>query len=55
MMSVKGLDFENCYRQSVVFQIEEELTVRTIHLNNFIEAKKSTGRYKELDDINNLV
>lgn len=54
MMSVKGLDFENCYRQSVVFQIEE-LIVRTIHRNNLIDAKKAAGRHKDLDDISNLL
>jgi hypothetical protein len=36
-------------------QFEEDgLSVRFIHLNGLIEAKKAAGRYKDLDDIEKL-
>ena len=33
---------------------ENGLVVRLIHLNNLIEAKKASGRHKDLDDIEKL-
>jgi hypothetical protein len=33
---------------------ENGLIVRFIHLNNLIQAKKASGRYKDLDDIEKL-
>jgi hypothetical protein len=53
MIKVKGLDFEDCYNRSIVFE-DEDLKIRTIHKNDLIEAKKSAGRSKDLDDLENL-
>ncbi|MBC8035264.1 MAG: hypothetical protein H7Y03_14035 [Chitinophagaceae bacterium] len=53
MVKVKGLDFEVCYKNSVIFQ-DGDLKIRTIHKDNLIEAKKSAGRSKDLDDLENL-
>jgi hypothetical protein len=53
MVKVKGLDFVKCYNQSVIFE-DEGLKVRTIHKNDLIQAKKSSGRSKDLNDIENL-
>lgn len=53
MVSVKGLSFEECFREAVHFK-DEELVIRTIQLRHLLEAKKSSGRYKDLDDIENL-
>ncbi|MBC7888077.1 MAG: hypothetical protein H7Z13_09305 [Ferruginibacter sp.] len=53
MVKVKGLDFDDCYNQSVMFE-DENLKIRTIHKNSLIEAKKSAGRSKDLDDLENL-
>ena len=53
MVKVKGLDFDECYHLSKIFEIEG-LMVRTLHLNDLITAKKSAGRFKDLDDIEQL-
>ncbi len=50
---VKGLDFENCFNSSVIFE-DEGLKIRTIHINNLLEAKKMAGRSRDLDDLENL-
>jgi len=53
MVKVKGLDFETCYANAVDFE-DEGLKIKTIHLDNLIEAKKASGRPKDLDDLENL-
>lgn len=53
MIAVKGLDFESCYKNSVIFE-DDGLSIRTIHKINLIEAKKISGRPKDLDDLENL-
>ncbi len=53
MIKVKGLDFNSCYDDAVFFE-EDGLRIRTIHLNNLIKAKTSSGRLKDLDDLENL-
>ena len=53
MVNVKGLDFEQCYQKSVVFE-DDGLKIRTIHKDNLIEAKKASGRSKDLDDLENI-
>lgn len=53
MKSVKGCIFESAYKQSQEF-FEDELMVRYIHLNTLLEAKKASGRFKDLDDIEKL-
>ncbi len=53
MVDVKGLDFETCFSQAVIFE-DEGLKIRTIHKNALIEAKKQAGRAKDLDDLENL-
>ncbi len=54
MVKVKGLDFEECYTNSVLFE-DEDLRIRTIHKNDLIEAKKATGRSKDINDLENLL
>jgi hypothetical protein len=53
MVKVKGLDFDECFKLSKMFEVED-LTIRTLHLNNLLEAKKEAGRLKDLDDIQQL-
>ena len=53
MTEVKGLNFEETYRESQIIEIES-LSVRLIHYNHLIKAKKSSGRSKDLDDLENL-
>ncbi|MGY4386280.1 putative nucleotidyltransferase [Pedobacter sp. UYP24] len=54
MVKVKGLNFDACYQNSVLFE-DDDLFVRTIHKDNLITAKKSAGRNKDLDDLENIV
>jgi hypothetical protein len=50
---LKGVEFDNAFSRAMQFE-ENGLIVRFIHLNNLIEAKKASGRYKDLDDIEKL-
>ncbi|MFI5140363.1 MAG: hypothetical protein ACHQIM_21265, partial [Sphingobacteriales bacterium] len=54
MVKVKGLDFNECYSNSIFFE-EDDLPVRTLHRNSLINAKKASGRSKDLDDLENLM
>jgi hypothetical protein len=54
MVQLKGLDFDEAFNRSVIFSYEE-LEVRTIHKNDLIQAKKSAGRNKDLNDLENLL
>ena len=53
MVSLKGLEFEECYLKSVYFE-DDGLKIRTIQLQDLIKAKQSAGRAKDLDDLENL-
>jgi hypothetical protein len=53
MTAVKGLDFDEAFKKSLIHQ-EGDLPVRFLHINSLIDAKKAAGRYKDLDDINQL-
>lgn len=53
MIEVKGMNFDECYKNSVFFE-EDGIPIRTIHINNLINAKKVSGRSKDLDDLENL-
>jgi len=53
MVNVKGLDFSQAFEKAVMFE-DEGLKIRTIHKNDLIVAKKSSGRLKDLNDLENL-
>jgi len=53
MIKVKGLNFETCFANSVLFE-DDDLTIKTIHLNDLLLAKKMAGRAKDLNDLENL-
>lgn len=53
MTAVKGLSFKIAYELSTI-ELIEELSVRVIHLNHLIDAKKAAGRNKDLNDLENL-
>ena len=54
MVEVKGLNFDDCYEHAVYFE-EDGLTIRTIFLNDLINAKKASGRAKDINDLENLI
>jgi hypothetical protein len=53
MIDVKGLDFEKCYVNAVLFE-DGDLKIKTIHKSDLIQAKKSSGRSKDLNDLENI-
>ena len=53
MVKVKGLDFDTAYSKSVIFE-DDGLKIRTIHKDDLLKAKKSAGRFKDRDDLENL-
>ncbi len=53
MTAVKGLDFDETFNLSQVYT-EAEIPIRFLHINSLLDAKKAAGRYKDLDDINQL-
>jgi hypothetical protein len=53
MVKLKGLDFETCYLNSILFE-EGDLKIRTIRKIDLIQAKKSAGRSKDLNDLENI-
>ena len=54
MINIKGLDFEESFRNSVLMEIEG-MSIRTLQLDDLIKAKKASGRFKDLDDIDQLL
>ncbi len=53
MTEVKGIDFGVAFKNASIENINE-IPIRIIHLQNLIEAKKASGRSKDLNDIENL-
>jgi hypothetical protein len=53
MISVLGLNFNECFEKAIYFE-DDDLQIRTIHINDLIDAKKASGRPKDLDDLENL-
>jgi predicted nucleotidyltransferase len=53
MTAVKGLNFDETFKMSQLFH-EDGLNIRFVHLNHLIQAKKASGRFRDLDDIEQL-
>jgi hypothetical protein len=53
MTAVKGLNFEDAYKLSTIFD-DDGLFIRVLRINHLMEAKKAAGRLKDLDDIQQL-
>ena len=53
MKVLKGCEFVKAYQLSNLFD-ENGLKIRYIHLDTLIQAKKASGRHKDLDDIEKL-
>jgi predicted nucleotidyltransferase len=54
MVEVKGLNFDESYKHAVYFE-EDGLVIRTIFLSDLINAKKASGRAKDINDLENLI
>ena len=53
LTNLRGVDFEECYASKIEVNIEGT-TVKFIDLDNLKKNKKSTGRYQDLADLENL-
>lgn len=53
LTKVKGLDFDEAYAKAEPLALQNSV-VRLIHLNDLREAKRSAGRHRDLDDLENL-
>ena len=53
MTAVKGLNFDETFNASQKYN-EGGLAIRFINLEHLIRAKKASGRYRDLDDIEQL-
>ena len=53
MVNMKGLAFNDCYETAVNFE-DEGIFIRTLFLDQLIQAKTAAARPKDFDDIENL-
>ena len=53
MTSVKGLEFNETFSMAQFYD-EDGLKIRFIHINHLLQAKKAAGRFRDLDDIEQL-
>ena len=53
MTAVKGLQFDETFKMAQYYS-ENNLQIRFIHINHLIQAKKASGRHRDLDDIEQL-
>jgi predicted nucleotidyltransferase len=53
MTAVKGLQFDETFNMVHVYD-DNGLKVKFIHINHLIASKKAAGRFKDLDDIDQL-
>jgi hypothetical protein len=53
MTRMKGVDYKDVYETSQIHDLDG-LNVRVIHIRQLIQAKKSSGRFKDLDDLEHL-
>lgn len=53
MTTVKGLDFEEAFNSSQYYN-ESDVKIRFLHINSLLQAKKASGRHRDIDDIEQL-
>ncbi|WP_310394598.1 DUF6036 family nucleotidyltransferase [Hymenobacter sp.] len=53
MTSLKGLDFADAYTRATDKEVES-LTVRLIHFQHLLQAKRAAGRPRDQNDLDNL-
>lgn len=53
LTDLKGVVFDEAYDKSEIHEIGD-IPVRVIHYKHLIESRKAAGRYKDLDDIEQL-
>ena len=53
MTKMGGLNFEECYLGAQQYD-DAGLIIKLVHYNDLIKAKKAAGRFKDLNDLENL-
>lgn len=53
MTKMGGLNFEDCYKIAQQY-IDDDLIIKLVHYNDLVKAKKAAGRFKDLNDLENL-
>jgi hypothetical protein len=53
LTGISGVRFEECYSRKIVAAIDE-MDISIISINDLKENKKASGRYKDLNDLENL-
>lgn len=53
LTALDGVSFEECYKNAEVFEIDG-LNLNVIGYKDLLKNKKASGRYRDLDDIENL-
>ena len=54
MPAIKGVDFLKDYENAQMVLIDKELTIRVIAKEDSLTAEKVSGRFNDLDDIEQL-
>jgi hypothetical protein len=54
MTQMSGFDFDSCY-SSVEKYDDHGLVINLVHYNDLLKAKKASGRFKDLNDLENLL
>jgi hypothetical protein len=54
LTSISGVEFSSCYERRVVIEIDDFI-VNILNFDDLIKNKSSTNRFKDNDDIENLI
>jgi hypothetical protein len=54
LTSISGVEFSSCYERKVVIEIDDFI-VNILNFDDLIKNKSSTNRFKDNDDIENLI
>lgn len=54
MTEVKGINFKAAYEKALIYA-EDGVDFRFLHANDLILAKQASGRYRDLNDIEQLI
>lgn len=54
LTELDGVNFEECYRNTEQFEYDD-ITLNVIGYDDLIKNKKTTGRFRDLDDLENLI
>ena len=53
LTAIDGVDFESCYKNKMIVQ-HDEIALNVIGVSDLIVNKQTSGRLKDLDDLENL-